>query len=116
MQDESIKKIAVIGAGFIGLEVADVAKELGKEVCVFNSGNRILENVLDKEVTEILEENLRAHGIELYFNSMVTSIDTLDGKTKVITNTDEVEVDLVVLAAGVRPNTCLLYTSPSPRD
>ena len=36
MQDESIKKIAVIGAGFIGLEVADVAKELGKEVCVFN--------------------------------------------------------------------------------
>ena len=37
MQDESIKKIAVIGAGFIGLEVADVAKELGKEVCVFNS-------------------------------------------------------------------------------
>ena len=108
MQDESIKKIAVIGAGFIGLEVADVAKELGKEVCVFNSGNRILENVLDKEVTEILEENLRAHGIELYFNSMVTSIDTLDGKTKVITNTDEVEVDLVVLAAGVRPNTSFL--------
>ena len=36
---------------------------------------------------------------------MVTSIDTLDGKTKVITNTDEVEVDLVVLAAGVRQNT-----------
>ena len=39
---------------------------------------------------------------------MVTSIDTLDGKTKVITNTDEVEVDLVVLAAGVRPNTSFL--------
>ena len=76
MQDESIKKVAVIGAGFIGLEVADVAKELGKEVCVFNMGSRILEKVLDEEVTEILEENLRAHGVELYFNTKVKSLET----------------------------------------
>ena len=43
MQDESIKKIAVIGAGFIGLEVADVAKELGKEVCVFPTSSSSLD-------------------------------------------------------------------------
>ena len=108
MQDENIKKIAVIGAGFIGLEVADVAKELNKEVCVFNSGNRILENVLDKEVTEILEENLREQGVELYFNSLVKSLETCSDKTKVITDDNGVEVDLVVLAAGVRPNTAFL--------
>ena len=108
MQDESIKKVAVIGAGFIGLEVADVAKELGKEVCVFNMGSRILEKVLDEEVTEILEENLRAHGVELYFNTIVKSLETSPNKTKLITDTDEVEVDLVVLAAGVRPNTSFL--------
>ncbi len=108
MQEENINKIAVIGAGFIGLEVADVAKELGKEVCVFNTGSRILQNVLDSEVTEILEENLREQGVDLYFNSSVKSLQTCGDKTKVVTDTDEVEVDLVVLAAGVRPNTGFL--------
>lgn len=108
MQDESIKKVAVIGAGFIGLEVADVAKELGKEVCVFNTGSRILERVLDAEVTEILEENLKAHGVELYLNTIVKSLQTSSDKTKLITDTEEVEADLVILAAGVRPNTSFL--------
>ena len=108
MQDESIKKVAVIGAGFIGLEVADVAKELGKEVCVFNTGSRILERVLDAEVTEILEENLKSHGVELYLNTIVKSLQTSSDKTKLITDTEEVEADLVILAAGVRPNTSFL--------
>lgn len=108
MQDESIKKVAVIGAGFIGLEVADVAKELGKEVCVFNREAEYLKKFLMKRITEILEENLRAHGVELYFNTIVKSLETSPNKTKLITDTDEVEVDLVVLAAGVRPNTSFL--------
>ena len=56
MEDKELKKVAIIGAGFIGLEVEEAAREHGKEVHVFQRDERILNNPFDKEVTDFLQE------------------------------------------------------------
>lgn len=111
LQDVSIKKVGIIGAGFIGLEVAEAAKHMGKEVCIFQSSDRILKETFDQEVTDLLEVELREQDINLYLGTKVIALAGEDTVTKVITECEEVEVDLVILATGVRPNTALLKDS-----
>ncbi|NME83572.1 CoA-disulfide reductase [Clostridium sp. SM-530-WT-3G] len=111
MKNEKNKKVAIIGAGFIGLEAVEAAKKYGKEVSVFQLGDRILQDVFDKEITDLLEEELRKHDVNLYVQETVTELIG-DGKVeKVVTNNREVEADVVIIATGVRPNTEFLKDS-----
>lgn len=108
MKDPAVKKIGIIGAGFIGLEVVEAAHKLGKEISVFQLQERVLKEVFDSEVTDIIEEELRREGINLYLNSKVVSLKGETKVTHVVTEQDEVETDLIVLATGVKPNTAFL--------
>ena len=111
MKNEENKKVAIIGAGFIGLEAVEAAKKYGKEVSVFQLGDRILQDVFDKEITDLLEEELSKHDVDLYVQETVTELIG-DGKVeKVVTNNREVEADVVIIATGVRPNTEFLKDS-----
>lgn len=108
MRDKDIKKVAIIGAGFIGLEAVEAAKEYGKEVSVFQLEDRILKEVFDKEVTDLLEEELKNKGVNLFLNSKVVELKGDSKVTKVVTENEEVDADLVILATGVKPNTAFL--------
>lgn len=108
MSKEENKKIAIIGAGFIGLEAAEAAKHRGKEVTVIQLQDRVLQEVFDKDITDILEEELRENGVNLLLSETVTELIG-DGKvSKVKTNKREIEADIVILATGVKPNTDFL--------
>ena len=111
MKDENIKKVAIIGAGFIGLEAVEAAKEYGKEVSVFQLEDRILKEVFDKEVTDLLEEELKNKGVNLFLNSKVVEIKGDTKVEKVVTENEEVYADLVILATGVKPNTAFLQNT-----
>ena len=108
LQDSSIKRVGIIGAGFIGLEAVEAAKKLGKEVVVFQAGDRVLRNVFDKEITDILEDEIREEGVRLYLNAKITALAGKDKVEQIITTNETVDVDLVILATGVRPNTDFL--------
>ena len=110
-EDENNKKVAIIGAGFIGLEAVEAAKKYGKEVSVFQLGDRILQDVFDKEITDILEEELRSHDVNLYLQESVTELIGEDSVKKVKTSNREVDADVVIIATGVRPNTEFLKNS-----
>lgn len=108
MSKEENKKIAIIGAGFIGLEAAEAAKHRGKEVTVIQLQDRVLQEVFDKDITDLLEEELRESGVNLLLSETVTELIG-DGKvSKVKTNKREIEADIVILATGVKPNTDFL--------
>lgn len=108
MSKEENKKIAIIGAGFIGLEAAEAAKHRGKEVTVIQLQDRVLQEVFDKDITDLLEEELRENGVNLLLSETVTELIG-DGKvSKVKTNKREIEADIVILATGVKPNTDFL--------
>ena len=111
MKDEQNKKVAIIGAGFIGLEAVEAAKKYGKEVSVFQLGDRILQDVFDKEITDLLEEELRKHDVNFYVQETVTELIGEGKVQKVCTNNRQVEADVVIIATGVRPNTEFLKDS-----
>ena len=108
MKKEEIKNVAIIGAGFIGLEAVEAAKKLGKNVVVFQLEDRILPQVFDKEVTDILEAEIRNHDVDLRLEEIVGELVGETKVEKVITNKGEYDADLVIVATGVRPNTSFL--------
>lgn len=110
MKDEN-QEIIVVGAGYIGIEVVEAAKNLGKRnVRLIQLGDRVLMESFDKEITDVMEEEIRSHeGVNLHLEESVLEIIEEDGKVKgVKTNKGEYNADLVVVATGVRPNTAFL--------
>ncbi len=108
MKDEKNQNVVIIGAGFIGIEAVEAAKQFNKNVHVFQAQDRIMANVFDKEITDVLEEELKNHNVELHLEELVSEFT---GETKVetvISNKREVKADIVIVATGVRPNTSFL--------
>ncbi len=111
LQREDIQTVGIIGAGFIGLEAVEAAKKCGKEVAVFQLEDRVLKEVFDAEMTTYLEDELRVHGVNLQTSTKVVALKGEKAVTHIVTDKDEVQVDLVILATGVRPNTAFLKDS-----
>lgn len=108
IKDKEIKKVTVVGAGYIGLELAEAFKANGKEVTLINDMN-VLNRYYDKKLQDMMKENLDKNGIDLRLGETVTEFDGVDGKvTKVITTEGEYEADLVLMCIGFKPNTELL--------
>ena len=108
MAKDEYKKVAIIGAGFIGLEAVEAAKHRGKEVTVIQLQDRVLQEVFDKDITDLLEEELRDKGINLLLSETVVELIGEGTVSKVKTDTREIDADIVILATGVKPNTDFL--------
>ncbi|MEG2840186.1 MAG: FAD-dependent oxidoreductase [Cellulosilyticaceae bacterium] len=103
------QNIVVIGAGYIGVELAEAFEILGKKVTIIDAEERIMSKYLDKELTDVAEEAFRTHDIHVATGELVTKFEGEESKvSKVVTNKGSYEADLVVLCIGFRPNTQLL--------
>lgn len=108
---ENIKSIAVIGGGFIGIECAENMKNLGIDTTLVEANSQILSN-FDKEMANILENEIRDKGVNLILNDGVTRFETLDNSINVFLKSNTcVTVDAVILAIGVTPDTIFLHNS-----
>lgn len=105
---EENKNIVIVGAGFIGIETIEAAKKLNKNIHLIGRSNRILSKVFDKEITDLLEEELRKNNIHLHLDETIQKYICEENITKVITNKSEIDCDIVVMAIGVKPNTSFL--------
>lgn len=103
------KNIAVIGAGYIGVELAEAFNLNDKNVTLIDMADRILNKYLDKEYTDIAEDTFKEKGVKLALGEKVTKFEGSDGKVqKVVTDKGEYDADLVILCIGFKPNTSLL--------
>ncbi|NQT30778.1 MAG: FAD-dependent oxidoreductase [Deltaproteobacteria bacterium] len=104
-----IKKAVIIGAGLIGLEMAEALVSRGLEVSVVEALDRVLPALLDFEMAAYVEKHLREKGVKLLLGQSLTGFDgDKEGRLiRVITEKAELEADLALLAIGVRPNTGL---------
>lgn len=105
LDDDNIKNIVIIGAGFIGIEAVEACKNRNKNITLIQLEDRILSNVFDEDITMLLEDELRRHNIDLLLNESVTRIEGSTSVSKVITNKREINADAVIIATGVKPNT-----------
>ena len=101
---EGVKSAAVIGGGFIGLEMAENLRHLGLEVSVIEAQNQVMAP-LDYEMALPVHARLREAGIRLYLGDGVDSFEDREHAVSVkLRSGTEVQADLVILSIGVRPN------------
>ena len=105
---KNAKKVVVIGAGYIGVELVEAFRDNGKEVVLVDAEERIMPKYFDKEFTDAAENSFRERGIVLATGEKVVKFEGEHGKvTKVITNKNEHNADMVILCIGFLPNTGL---------
>ena len=104
VDNKKIKKAAVIGGGFIGIEMAENLHELGIEVTIVELADQIMAPI-DFEMAQILHQHVNMKNVELVLNDGVKSFDYKDGTTVITLNSEKtLDADMVILAIGVRPN------------
>lgn len=101
------KSAVVIGAGFIGLEMAEALKHRGLEVSVVEKGEHVLAP-FDKEMAQAVADTLHINGIKSYSN---TSIVRIDGNKAYLEDGSQISADIIIMAVGVRPASDFLATS-----
>lgn len=102
---EQGQRFLVIGAGFIGSEVAAVLSALGKQVTMIFRENSIGENIYPSELSNFLNDTYRKKGVDLVLADEVASLEKTGTSFKVQTRGGRTfEVDGVVAGIGVRPN------------
>lgn len=101
------RRAMIIGAGFIGLEMAESLHRLGIFVTIVEMANQVM-NVLDYEMAAAVHQHLKTKGVEFYLSDGVSSFHDLDGKVKVKLNSGrELDVDMVILSIGVKPDSAV---------
>ena len=102
-------RIAVIGAGWIGLEVTAAAREAGVAVTVLEAAELPLLRVLGSEVASVFAELHAEHGVDLRFGVQITEITGSDGHADGVRLSDGslIPVDAVIVGVGITPNTGL---------
>jgi 3-phenylpropionate/trans-cinnamate dioxygenase ferredoxin reductase subunit len=102
-------KVAVIGAGWIGLEVTSAARQAGVEVTLVETAELPLLGVLGREAAQVFADLHRDHGVDLRFDTQIAAIVTEDGKATGIRLADGtgIEADAVIAGIGISPNTRL---------
>ncbi|MBR2578400.1 MAG: FAD-dependent oxidoreductase, partial [Erysipelotrichaceae bacterium] len=104
IRDDTVERVAVIGGGFIGLEMADNLLEAGKKVTIIEAADQLM-RPLDKEMSLILNKHLKKKGIDLILNDGVSSFKENEKNISVFLKSgNELSFDLVILSIGVKPN------------
>ncbi|MDY6072480.1 MAG: FAD-dependent oxidoreductase [Eubacteriales bacterium] len=104
LANPDIHHVTVVGAGYIGVEVAEAFKRRGKEVSLVDNMDHCLSTYYDEEFTTLMEDNLKKHGVDLHFGE--TLVEVLGDKrvNGVRTTKGEFKTDMLILCIGFRPN------------
>ena len=106
LKENSLKRVAIIGGGYIGMEMAEAFSIQGYEVTVIEKLPRVLPN-FDVELSDKVEEKLKEKGINVRLGTELKAIlgnGTVNG---VITDTQEIEADLVLMGVGIKANAAI---------
>jgi len=107
IEDRKPRRAAVIGGGFIGLEMAENLHALGLQVTIVEMLDQVMAPV-DFEMAQLVHENLRMNGVRLELGNGVKRFDKREGVTEITLQDGKMlEADIVILSVGVRPNSQL---------
>jgi NADPH-dependent 2,4-dienoyl-CoA reductase/sulfur reductase-like enzyme len=112
--DGDVKKVLVLGGGYIGIEVAEALVDRGIEVIMVTSGSHVLERTLDDEMGALVDEAVRAYGVELHTGLRVKCIQGIDRATGIGCDDIEFSADLIVIGLGAGPEVELAEAAGIP--
>jgi 3-phenylpropionate/trans-cinnamate dioxygenase ferredoxin reductase component len=99
-------RVAVVGGGFIGLEVAAAARQLGRPVTVLEAAGRLMGRVVAPVISGFFADLHRGRGVEIVLDARIASLAGEDGRVRAVVMADGSRhaADLVVVGIGVLPN------------
>lgn len=104
---KSVKKAVVIGAGFIGLEMAENLHHLGIEVTIIEMAEQVMAPV-DYPIAAIVQQHIRENNIKLRLKTAVQGFEKVENGVKILLDKGRHETaDMVILSIGVRPESSL---------
>ncbi len=107
----NIKKAVIVGAGFIGLEMAENLHHLGAEVSIVEKLDQVMAPI-DFSMAAIIHEHLLLKGVNLYLGKSVTAFKRNETQIEItLDNNKTLNSDIVILSIGVRPETKLAIDS-----
>ncbi len=106
IREKNAKKAVVVGAGFIGVEMAENLIERGLEVTIVEFLDQAIAS-LDPEMAALIHNNLEENGVKLIFKTGVSGFDNNNGLKVILSNEDVLEADLAILSIGVAPDSHL---------
>ena len=107
INSHSPRKAVVVGAGFIGLEMAENLHAQGAKVSIVEMGNQVMAPI-DFSMASLVHQHLMDKGVNLYLEQAIASFER-EGKGLKVTfkNGQSISADIVILSIGVRPETSL---------
>jgi len=107
LNNPEVKAVATIGAGYIGVEIAEAVQLRGRTSLLFERESGCLAGYFDKNFTENMDKVLSGKGIKLHYSESLTEIKSSNGKrvTSIVTDKGEYAVDAVILSIGFLPRT-----------
>lgn len=107
LEDPAVKNVAVIGAGYIGVEIAEAVQRRGKKAMLFDTAPTCLTGYFDSCFTDKMNGVLEKNGIELHYGETLNGINGEEKVSSISTDKGNYDIDLVLLAIGFIPNTKL---------
>ncbi|MBQ9910729.1 MAG: FAD-dependent oxidoreductase [Lachnospiraceae bacterium] len=107
--ENDAKSAVVVGGGFIGLEMAENLKKAGLSVSLVEMQDQVMVN-LDPDMAHIVETELKKNGVSLYLKKQLAAVEEGNEKAAlscVLNDGARLFADIVIMAAGVRPNSKL---------
>ena len=103
---EGAREVAVIGGGFIGLEVAAAARMMGKPVTVLEAADRLMGRAVAPMISAFYAKLHRTRGVQLLLQAKIAALGGEDGQVRHVVMADGTrhQADLVVVGIGVLPN------------
>ena len=106
--DKPVKRLVVIGGGYIGLEIGSYMRNFGAEVTVIEAAGSLLNGLADVDCVQVVQKKLKKSGVELVLNAKAKSLkknrDGLEVTFEVDGQTRTVSCDKILLTVGRRPN------------
>lgn len=105
------RRLVVIGAGWIGMEVAATARGFGNDVTVLGRGPAPLASALGEEMGEVFRALHREHGVDVRTSVEVERIEGVERAEAVIADGERIDADLVLVGIGAAPDITLAEES-----
>ncbi len=106
VESTPVEHALVVGAGYIGLEMAENFHEAGFDVTIAEMENRVMPTSVGPGMAALVHNRLREHGVDLNLNTTVTAVEERDeGLVATFDDGQTVETGVVILATGVSPRT-----------
>ena len=107
LQYLDIKNVAVVGGGYIGVEIAEAIHRRGKHPLLFEAADTCLSGYYDKWFSQDMDDILVKNGVELHCSEVVKEIKGSGKVNEIVTDKGTYQVDMVILAIGFKPNNSL---------